>query len=198
MSAELLQLSTTLKRQGLENSATLARLAETIKPSFDPLRVTGYTLPVAGDANEWYLASVHKPPRHYGLDINLNKAPYGDVELGYPVLATCNGVVVYAQEAPGAYWGNLVVVQSVDDDGLLHWRYAHLQEIRTYEGAYVLAGDEIGTIGKGKNDRYDAHLHLDPWRGPMLTPGAYGGKTRWIDPLIAWQAAGFGFSWGVR
>ena len=179
-------------------SACLAKMGN-VAIAEDPLRIDGYKFPVPLPSTSWYIARRHTFPdgRHTGLDLNLTSG--GDSDLGRPVYATCNGVVVYAQRAPGQYWGNLVITMSRDDDGLLFWRYAHLNEIRTFAGRNVQAGDEVGTIGKGGRDRYWAHLHLDAWRGEMASPGAYlDHNVRWVDPLVEWQTAGYAWNWGVR
>lgn len=166
------------------------------------IEIGGYSLPVGGDPLEWYFASTHRPTwvdgkkPHSGLDINLLLHPRGDVELGYPVYATANGLVVYAQWAPGRYWGNLVVTASVGDgDDLLFWRYAHLDGIAVKVGDILTAGDALGTIGQGAADYY-AHLHLDAWYGPMLgvQPGAwFDRRVTWLDPLELWDGK---WEWG--
>ena len=151
--------------------ADLARI-----PTTDPLHVDSYTLPVTPPASLWYIAQGHTWSKsrlggHTGLDINLRTG--GDTDLGQPVYSTCNGLVVYAQTAPGNYWGNIVVVQSVGMGGLEFWRYAHLNSIDVQVGEYIFASDSVGTIGKGGRRRYWAHLHLDCWRGPLQSPLAY-------------------------
>lgn len=168
-------------------------------PTVDPLRVDGYALPVRQPVSDWYIAQGHTYPsgRHTGLDINTITG--GDTDLGESVYSTCAGVVVYAKQATGMYWGNVAITMSQDERGLLFWRYAHLNEIRTFEGAALRAGDELGTIGKGGHNRYWAHLHLDAWRGAIATPGAYLSRNvQWVDPVAEWEAAGYSWKWGVR
>lgn len=171
-------------------------------PLSNPLRIDAYTLPVTPPASLWYIAQGHTWSRsnlggHTGLDINLLTG--GDSDLGQPVYSTCNGLVVYAQKAPGAYWGNLVVVQGVGANGLEFWRYAHLNSIDVQVGDYVLADDSVGTIGKGGQRRYWAHLHLDCWRGGIQSAAAYRNRGGgWIDPLDVWLEAGTVWGWGER
>lgn len=174
----------------------------TVAPLSDPLRIDGYTLPVTPPASLWYIAQSHAWSQtnlggHTGLDINLLTG--GDTDLGQPVYSTCNGLVVYAQKAPGAYWGNLIVVQGMGADGLEFWRYAHLDSIDAQVGNYVFANDSVGTIGKGGQRRYWAHLHLDCWRGGIQSAAAYRNRNGgWVDPLDVWREAGAVWEWGER
>ena len=46
----------------------------------DGLFITGYSPPITPPISNWYIATFHGDT-HTGLDINLNKPPYGDVEL---------------------------------------------------------------------------------------------------------------------
>lgn len=192
-----------------EMIAKLERVGETVKavssdlvafaenrPPAPSLLIDRYVLPVQGEPGEWYFADTHYPPAHFGLDINLRKAPRGDVELGYPILATCAGLVIFAGQARGRSWGNLIVTMSLDDDGPIYWRYGHAREVMVARGDYVGAGRQIGTIGKGYNDRYYAHLHLDCARG-LQGPGEWGNRdVEWLDPLKVWAAAGYDWEWG--
>jgi hypothetical protein len=137
----------------------------------NPLRVGAYHLPVTGDPGEWYFAGSHKPP-------------------------TCAGLTVFAEQARGTYWGNLVVKMSLDDDGPIYWRYAHCQDVFVKRGDFVRAGQQIATIGKGYNDRYYAHLHLDACR-KLQEAGEWGtADVEWLDPLGVWRAAGYDWEWG--
>jgi len=163
------------------------------------LAVTAYALPVTPPADNWYIARGQIKGVHTGLDINLNRAPWGDVELGEPVRSTCGGLVVFAGMARGTSWGNVVITVSLDNGGLLFWRYGHLQRVSVEPGQLVPRQERIGTIGKGYNDRYPAHLHLDAWRGQMIAPESWLAKwVVWVDPLDVWAAAGFDWKWSTR
>lgn len=183
-----------------------AKMADLLDAADSPvptssITVDGYSLPVSGQPKEWYFANNHRPTwvdkdkPHSGVDLNLLEWPRGDIELGYPVFATANGLVVYAQYAPGNYWGNLVITVSSYSQGLLFWRYAHLDGVAVDVGDILAAGDALGTIGKGANDRYAAHLHLDCWRGAMtVAPGAwFDRRVTWLDPLVLWDGK---WEWG--
>jgi len=129
----------------------------------------------------------------------LNKEPYGDVELGMPVYATCPGVVVFAGWAQDQFLGNVVITMSIAGIGLYYWRYAHLNEITTELSAVVQPGELIGTIGKGAYDRFAAHLHLDVWNGHTMHPEVWkSSRVAWVDPLQIWKAAGERWEWATR
>lgn len=191
----ILHIAASLIKQG-EELRELAKEEAPSSPSI-PLVVSGYALPVSGEPDDWYFANFHTAS-HSGLDINLRKYPRGDVELGYPAFATCNGLVVFAGYARGSRWGNLVITTSIDADGwLLFWRYAHLQYVMVDEGEIVPAGHQVGTIGKGAGGIFYAHLHLDCWRGGMTVPEAwFDRRVYWLDPLDVWKKAGFNWEWG--
>ncbi len=168
------------------------------------IAVSGYSLSIQGQPSKWYFANRHRAVQvgkdnpHSGVDLNLREWPRGDIELGFPVYSTCAGLVVYADYAPGNYWGNLMITVSKDNDGaLLYWRYAHLQSILVDVGQIIPSNELIGTIGKGANERYYAHLHLDCWRGEMILPGSWFHRSvTWLDPLKVWADAGHTWNWG--
>ncbi len=99
------------------------------------------------------------PGPHPGQDFNGNGG--GDADLGLPVYAVAHGTVIYAQQGSGTAWGNIVLIEHNLPDGSKVWsQYAHLQTIKVFGGA-VNKGDQIGTIGKGYNNIYYAHLHFE-------------------------------------
>jgi murein DD-endopeptidase MepM/ murein hydrolase activator NlpD len=164
------------------------------------LLIETYFLPVKLPVSDWYLATKHSK-KHSGIDINLNKSPWGDVDLGLPVYATCNGLVVFAGQAKGHKWGNVVITagsayvskpSSLWGSELLFWRYGHLKEVTAAVGQVARAGDFLGTIGKGYGDQFAAHLHLDCWMGSMIAPEAWlAREVEWRDPLKVWKQAGY-------
>ncbi|MEK6335873.1 MAG: glycoside hydrolase domain-containing protein, partial [Acidobacteriota bacterium] len=84
----------------------------------------------------------------------------GDTDLGDPVYATANGTVVAAGNY-GSGWGNIILVRHDQPAGGNVWsQYAHLKDILVNSGA-VVRGQQIGTIGKGYNNEYSAHLHFE-------------------------------------
>ena len=96
--------------------------------------------------------------RHLGDD--LNGIGGMDTDLGDPVFATADGMVVYAGDpAPG--WGNVVLLAHRTPDGtLLQSMYAHLDRIDVAPGALVGRGSRIGTVGTA-HGAYPAHLHFE-------------------------------------
>lgn len=97
---------------------------------------------------------------HTGLDLNLDKAPWGNVDVGQPVFAVADGEVVDVGFSETYRAG---IVLKVDHYGLdLYVRYWHLtqQTAKIFDvGDLVSAGANLGVI-----DRYPlgyAHCHLD-------------------------------------
>ncbi len=77
------------------------------------------------------------------------------------MFAAANGVVVEADDF-GAGWGNIIVIRHDLSDGDSVWsQYAHLGEMSVAIGAEVVRGEQIGTIGRGHDDEYLAHLHFE-------------------------------------
>ncbi|SHI69834.1 Peptidase family M23 [Rubritalea squalenifaciens DSM 18772] len=104
---------------------------------------------------------------HTGDDLNGIGGQHSD--LGDPVYAVANGLVIYAGE-PSPGWGNTVILAHRSEDGrILHSMYAHLNEILATYGSYVARGDEIGTVGTANNN-YLAHLHLEMREADGISP----------------------------
>jgi len=100
------------------------------------------------------------PGPHPGQDFNGNGG--GDSDLGYPVYAVANGVVLFSGQGTGSSWGNIILIEHTLPDGTKVWsQYAHLKDRFVNSGVTVNKGDQIGTIGKGYNNIYLAHLHFE-------------------------------------
>jgi murein DD-endopeptidase MepM/ murein hydrolase activator NlpD len=85
----------------------------------------------------------------------------GDTDLGEPVYAVAHGRVV-ASDHYTPSWGNVVLVEHQLPDGRRIWsQYAHLQDRLVAAGDVVSRGQQIGSIGKGDQDRWPAHLHFE-------------------------------------
>jgi len=137
-------------------------------------------------AERWYAATVHDPTgvanggyKHTGLDLNLDVAPYGDVDFGMPVYAIARGIVSYATNS----WSGvpMLVVRHEHNGAPLYARYAHINLLVTKD-MVVNAGQAIGTIADWKGKDAGDHLHfdmaLDPFTTEWLTE-----SIRWVDPV---------------
>ncbi len=108
---------------------------------------------------DWLETSRGSGPLHPGTDFNDNSKL--DMDFGDPVYAVGNGIVVYAQV--GRFeWGRIVLIEHHLLGGEIVWsQYAHLRSMFVKVGDVVKRGDQIGTIGKGANEIYFAHLHFE-------------------------------------
>lgn len=113
-----------------------------------------------------------RPDQHPGADFNLVGGAYGpagpDADLGEPIYAVADGVVLFS--GWNQYdWGNIILI---DHPHLgVHTQYAHCQEREVVEGQLILAGQRIGTVGKGAAG-FDAHLHFEVRRRASNLPAA--------------------------
>ncbi|MGD9549213.1 MAG: Ser-Thr-rich GPI-anchored membrane family protein [Candidatus Krumholzibacteriia bacterium] len=95
----------------------------------------------------------------------------GDTDLGDSVHAIADGVVTASADY-GSGWGNITVIRHESPEGEVIWsQYAHLQNRLVTTGT-VSRGQVIGTIGKGFNNEYSAHLHFEI-RKQDLAPDAW-------------------------
>lgn len=100
---------------------------------------------------------------HYGEDWNGRSG--GDTDLGDPVYACADGVVVWAFNVRVG-WGNVVIIRHAYRDpasGQVKFcdsLYGHLNEFNVKLGQMVKRGQQIGTIGSNFG-MYPAHLHFE-------------------------------------
>lgn len=119
---------------------------------------------------------------HTGDD--LNGIGGMNTDLGDPVFATADGLVLYAGE-PSPGWGKTVVVAHKAPDGkTLHSMYAHLHRIDVTPGALIPRGGKVGTVGTS-NGYYPAHLHFEMRASDSVDIGAgYGAAPlNRLDPM---------------
>ena len=145
-----------------------------------------------GDADyppsSWYCATWHDPTgarnggyRHTGIDINLDVAPWGDIErkLGLSVYAIAPGAVTFSV---WDWYGNpMIVVRHEHEGAPLYTRYAHIVPV-VKTGRTVEAGELLGSFADWHTGD---HLHLDmsrtAYEREWFTPGM-------IDPVPVLKA----------
>ena len=152
----------------------------------DPALADSFIYPVGKpDAAGYYvaagfLASAYHQQRgfwHPGEDWNRKLRPGDtpDIDLGDPVYAIANGRVVTAHAF--SVWGNIVLLEHKLPNGQTVWsQYAHLDKRLVKKDDVVRKGDPIGTIGKGENNQFPAHLHFEI-RLKSLPASKWGWKT---------------------
>lgn len=107
-----------------------------------------------------------------------------------PIYAMRPGKVIDSVYLPEGF-GNTVVIEH--DNGTC-LRYTHLDKKLATAGDRIARGQQIGTVGKGANNIYAPHLHLDMPRSSAYARATTYYETpaevaeRFIDPL-SWIAA---------
>lgn len=140
-------------------AASLSQAETTIRV---PL-ANGFDLPVGKpDGEGYYVFRGYYPGGHLGEDWNGNRG--GDTDLGDPVWATGDGVVVFSEDYLRG-WGNVVIIRHayVDENGrvaLMDSLYGHLDQRMVKKYQQVKRGQQIGTIGTA-HGKYAAHLHFE-------------------------------------
>lgn len=105
-----------------------------------------------------------QPPVHFGEDWNGTLG--GDTDLGAPVYACGDGIVVFSFDIASG-WGNVIILRHAFRDpasGTVKFvdsLYGHLdRRMATKLGQEVKRGQQIGTIGTNRG-MYPAHLHFE-------------------------------------
>jgi hypothetical protein len=114
------------------------------------------------DASGYYIFRGYWPNGHQGEDWNGNGG--GDTDLGDPVYAIADGVVVFSDDYKRR-WGNVIIVRHAFRDGsgnttYIDSLYGHLDKRQARMYQVVKRGQQIGTIGNC-HGIYAAHLHLE-------------------------------------
>jgi murein DD-endopeptidase MepM/ murein hydrolase activator NlpD len=134
-------------------------------PSPDTARTRladGFDQPVGKpNAEGYYMSRGFRARYHMGEDWNGLEG--GNSDLGKPVYATANGIVVLARDMRMG-WGNLVIIRHIflEDRQMktVDSVYAHLDKVFVREGKQIVRGQQIGTIGTNRG-MYTAHLHFE-------------------------------------
>lgn len=122
----------------------------------------GFDFPVGKpNADGYYKARGFRPNGHLGEDWNGIRG--GNTDLGAPIYATANGLVVFARDVRLG-WGNVIVIRHIFLEGgdlkTVDSLYGHLDRITVKENQQVLRGQQIGTMGTNRG-MYPAHLHFE-------------------------------------
>ncbi len=111
--------------------------------------VTGY------DFMQW---SNYSNSWHPGEDWNIPGVGNGD--WGELVYTIANGVVIFS--GWNTALGNIILIEHHLPNGDKVWsQYAHLDRRMVYKGDTVSRRQQIGTVGRGPENRFAAHLHFE-------------------------------------
>ncbi len=111
---------------------------------------------------------------HSGDDINGIGGQNSD--LGDPVYATANGLVVYVGN-PSPGWGNCVILAHRTPDGkIIQSMYAHMLTTHVHYHQQIARGTQIGSVGRA-DVGYLAHLHLEMREADGVSPFLSGYPT---------------------
>ena len=124
---------------------------------------------------------------HTGDD--LNGIGGMNTDLGDPVFAAAEGLVVYSG-IPSPGWGPvLILAHRLADGRYFQTMYAHLHQIDVALGSLVGRGQKIATVGTAEG-RYPAHLHYEIRTGHGIDIGAgyHAHPLNRVDP-VAFRAA---------
>ncbi len=134
------------------------------------------------NAQPFWAMNHYRHGHHTGDDLNGIGGMNSD--LGDPVFAVGNGIVIY-RGVPSPGWGNVLMLAHKQPKGnIILSMYAHLKSIHVAYGSIVSRGKRIATVGTA-NGIYPAHLHFeikdfsDPFIGPGYQKDSPGSS---IDP----------------
>lgn len=95
---------------------------------------------------------------HPGEDWNIPGA--GNKDQGEPVYAIANAEVVFS--GWNTALGNVIVLRhALSNEDFVWSQYAHLDRRDVREGEIVGRRQIIGTVGRGPDNRFSAHLHFE-------------------------------------
>lgn len=126
------------------------------------------------DAHKCYDAQPFGVADHLGEDWG---AASNNKDLGKPIYAIAEGVVVFAEDIGGG-WGKVLRIvhrlREGENPRFVESLYAHFTDMLPQPGSLVRRGEKIGTLGTA-GGLYEAHLHLE-LRSVVALPvgGGYG------------------------
>jgi len=121
------------------------------------------------NAQAFWAMNEQRGGNHTGDD--LNGIGGMNTDLGDPVFAAADGMVVYAG-IPSPGWGRvLILAHRLADGSSFQTMYAHLHEIDVELGMLVGRGQQIGSVGTA-DGLYPAHLHYEIRTGYGVDLGA--------------------------
>lgn len=140
------------------------------------------------DPETWYCAVWHDLTgrknggyRHTGIDLNLDKSPWGDVDRGQPVFAVAAGTVTASASSSG--WLGVVQIRHEHRGAPLYVRYAHLERLAVTVGDIVRPGQLLGFIGNWTGGDGGDHLHFDAATDPFYWGAWLQSSINWVDPV---------------
>jgi len=115
---------------------------------------------------------------HFGMDLNLDISPWGDVERGFPIYSVLDGTVYYATDD----WSGvgMCVIEHELDGETFFAQYAHV-DLAVVETEQVVAGQIIGTIANWVKGDGGDHLHFGVSTRPVTYE--YSSWDYFIDPV---------------
>lgn len=123
------------------------------------------------NAQAYWADNPHRGGHHTGDD--LNGIGGGDSDLGDPVYAVADGLVVYSG-TPSPGWGKVIIlahrVQMDGKEEIIQSLYAHLEQQKVSLDQLIPRGTEIGSVGTAEG-AYLAHLHFEIRKGVNLYIG---------------------------
>ncbi len=123
-----------------------------------------------GDGGVYGACPLHTGVDRYALDFTYAFNTYSpDHALGEPVTAVAAGAVVEARSATG--YGQTVLVAHDTPDGVYNSLYAHLDSISVSAGQQVVAGEELGKLGRSGGANGVVHLHFVLRKGGGIGSG---------------------------
>lgn len=106
--------------------------------------------------NKYYLLGGTSPAYHEGDDISI---PENNEDVGTPVYAIGDGIVIYAEMRDDSWDGLVVIEHPIPGDDPAYSRSGHLTGLQVKAGDRVENGTVIGYVGNAKN-RFPYHLHF--------------------------------------